>query len=94
MLLPQLQEVNALPCDTGSPRDALEADAEFSGLSFELLTPDWTSKRGIYDPANVAERATWVRRWLRDRAEDRIVGEQARLSVGSAGKKCAGGGGH
>lgn len=73
MILPQLQEVNSLPCDTGSPKEALEADPEFAGLNFDLLTPDWTSKQGIYDPANVAERAKWVRRWLRDRNEDRIV---------------------
>ena len=75
IILPQLQEVNSLPCDTGSPREVLEADPEFAGLNFELLTPDWISKKGIYDPANVAERAKWVRRWLRERKENKIVGK-------------------
>lgn len=71
--MPQLQEVNALPCDTGSSRTTLEADPEFSGLDFSPLTDDWNQKQGIYDPANVSERALWVRKWLRERKEQRIV---------------------
>lgn len=63
----------ALPCDTGSPRATLEADPEFAGLDFSLLTDDWTSKSGIYDPANIAERSRFVRRWLRERDESSIV---------------------
>jgi len=51
----------------------LEADPEFAGFDFSPLTPDWNSKKGIYDPANVKERAKWVRHWLRDREEQDIV---------------------
>ncbi|KAI9069556.1 phosphoglycerate mutase-like protein [Trametes sanguinea] len=75
VVLPQLQEVNDLPCDTGSDRAALEADPEYAGLDLSPLTPDWTSKAGFYaatEPA-IRARARWVRRWLRARPEARIV---------------------
>ncbi|KAM0751524.1 phosphoglycerate mutase-like protein [Meredithblackwellia eburnea MCA 4105] len=73
IILPELQETNDFPCDTGSSREDLEADPEFSGLDFSNLTPEWTSKQGIFDPDNVRDRAKWVRRWLRDRPEKEIV---------------------
>jgi len=75
VVLPQLQECNGFPCDIGSPREELEADPEFAGLDFSLLTPDWRSKEGFYAPTVTAlkERARWVRRWLRDREECEIV---------------------
>ncbi|KAH9921572.1 phosphoglycerate mutase-like protein [Epithele typhae] len=74
-VLPQLQEANDLPCDTGSPRETLEADPEYAGLDFAQLTPDWTSKAGFYasSPAALAARARWVRAWLRARPEPRIA---------------------
>ncbi|KAH9841202.1 Phosphoglycerate mutase family [Teratosphaeria destructans] len=73
--LPQAQECNDLPCDTGSPRHVLEADAEFAGFDLSNLPDDWTSKRGVWaaDPPALAARARWVRRWLRDRPEQTIV---------------------
>jgi len=46
--LPQAQECNAFPCDTGSSREILESKDEFKDFNFELLTPDWTSKKGFY----------------------------------------------
>lgn len=48
---------------------------EFKGFNFELLTPDWNSKKGFYaaDRASVSKRATWVRRYLRERPEANIV---------------------
>ncbi|KAI0022392.1 histidine phosphatase superfamily [Xylariomycetidae sp. FL0641] len=75
VLLPQAQECNDYPCDTGSPREALEADPEFAGFDFSPLTPDWTSKRGFWaaDAAALAARARWVRQWLRERPEKNIV---------------------
>ncbi|KAI1787136.1 hypothetical protein LXA43DRAFT_736295 [Ganoderma leucocontextum] len=39
VILSQLQEVNDLPCDTGSAREVLEADPEDAGLDFSLLKP-------------------------------------------------------
>ncbi|KAK7966904.1 uncharacterized protein PG986_001181 [Apiospora aurea] len=73
--LPQAQECNALPCDTGSPREVLEADAEFAEFNLESLTPDWTSKQGFYaaTPEALADRAKWVRHFLRARPEKTIV---------------------
>ncbi|KAF2722249.1 phosphoglycerate mutase-like protein [Polychaeton citri CBS 116435] len=73
--LPQAQECNDHPCDTGSPREVLESNAEFAQFNLELLTPDWTSKKGFWSqsPAAIANRAKWVRHYLRDRPEQNIV---------------------
>ncbi|KAI0366245.1 phosphoglycerate mutase-like protein [Pilatotrama ljubarskyi] len=75
IVLPQLQEVNDLPCDTGSDRAVLEADPEFAGLDFSALTPDWNSKQGFYAATEdaIRARARWVRQWLRSRPERHIV---------------------
>ncbi|GAA5834412.1 hypothetical protein JCM11251_007981 [Rhodosporidiobolus azoricus] len=80
VVMPELQEVNDLPCDTGSPVSSLTSDPEFSGLDFSPVSASeqkwgvsWTSKQGIFDPDRVQERAKWVRRWLRDRPEKGIV---------------------
>ncbi|KAI1470255.1 phosphoglycerate mutase-like protein [Daldinia caldariorum] len=78
VLLPQAQECNDLPCDTGSAREVLERDPEFAAFDLEQLTAvlDWTSKRGFWAPGEqaLATRAGWVRRYLRDeRPEGDIV---------------------
>ncbi|KZT67055.1 phosphoglycerate mutase-like protein [Daedalea quercina L-15889] len=75
VVLPQLQECNELPCDTGSSREELEADPEFAGLDFSTLTPDWNSKKGFYagDVQSLKTRARWNRQWLRSRPEREIV---------------------
>lgn len=74
ILLPELQEVKAHPCDTGSSRAELESLDEFKGMDFSGLDEDWNGKKGIYAPENVLERAKVVRRWLRSREEQEIVG--------------------
>lgn len=73
--LPQAQECNDFPCDTGSPREYLEANPEFADFDFSMLTPEWTSKKGFWspDPQAISNRARWVRQWLRDRPEKTIV---------------------
>ncbi|THG94760.1 hypothetical protein EW026_g6773 [Hermanssonia centrifuga] len=75
IVLPQLQECNDLPCDTGSPREVLEADPEYADLDFSELTPDWTSKQGFYacTVSALQARARWNRNWLRSRPERDIV---------------------
>lgn len=73
--LPQAQECNDFPCDTGSPREVLEKLDEFNGFNLESLTPDWTSKQGFYAPdsESLGKRAQWVRQFLRGRPEHTIV---------------------
>lgn len=63
------------PCDTGSPRQNLEANPEFQGFDLSLLTPDWTSKQGQYaaDEASLNARAQWVRQFVRSRPEKNIL---------------------
>ncbi|PCH41665.1 phosphoglycerate mutase-like protein [Wolfiporia cocos MD-104 SS10] len=75
VVLPQLQECNDLPCDTGSAREVLEADPEYAGLDFSQLTPDWNSKKGFYAGTTAAlkARARWNRQWLRGRPEREIL---------------------
>ncbi|KAK5135604.1 hypothetical protein LTR08_005084 [Meristemomyces frigidus] len=73
--IPQAQECNDLPCDTGSAKAQLESHPEFSDFDFSLLTADWTGKQGFYAPdrQSVLGRARWVRQWLRERPETTIV---------------------
>ncbi|KAI1657890.1 phosphoglycerate mutase-like protein [Daldinia decipiens] len=75
VLLPQAQECNGFPCDTGSAKEVLEADPEFAVFDLTPLTPDWTSKKGFWAPSEEAltARARWVRQYLRGRAERNIV---------------------
>ncbi|KZT13189.1 phosphoglycerate mutase-like protein [Laetiporus sulphureus 93-53] len=75
VVLPQLQECNNLPCDIGSPREALESVPEYAGLSFHHLDPSWTSKSEFYAASNSAlkARARWVRQYLRSLPEREIV---------------------
>lgn len=80
ILLPELQEITNHSCDTGSPRAELEADDELAGLDFSVLDEErhgvhWPAKEGIFDHARILERTLWVRRWLRSRPEDVIVGK-------------------
>lgn len=75
LCLPQLQECNDVPCDTGSHRSVLEAQEAFAKFNLEHLTPDWTSKQGFYaaDSASLEKRAQWVRQFLRERPEQHIA---------------------
>ncbi|PWZ01833.1 phosphoglycerate mutase-like protein [Testicularia cyperi] len=75
VVLPQLQECNDFPCDTGSDRKVLEQDPELQGFDLSQLTPDWTSKEGFYaaDYTSLSNRAKWVRQYLRSRPEKEIV---------------------
>ena len=61
--------------DTGSAREQLETNPEFAGFNLSDLPADWTSKKGFYAPdaASLANRARFVRRFLRDRPEKDIV---------------------
>ena len=73
--LPEAQECNAHPCDTGSAREVLEKDPELKGFNLENLVPEWTSKKGFWgaDYESLQNRAKWVRQWLKNRPEETIV---------------------
>lgn len=75
IVLPEAQECADEPCDTGSPKEVLVSDQDFKGLDLSRVTADWTSKKGFYAPdaASLANRASYVRRFLRDRSERDIV---------------------
>jgi len=66
-----------VPCDTPLyPVDELKnsQDGIFAHLDFSTLSPDYASKKGIFAHENAGERAKQVRKWLRSREEDVIVG--------------------
>lgn len=66
------------PCDTPSyPVSEItrSQDGIFAELDFSTLSPDYATKKGIFHPDNVKDRAKEVRKWLRARPENEIVGE-------------------
>lgn len=73
--LPEAQECNDFPCDTGRSRGELESIPEFRGFNFDRLSDDWNSKRGRWaaDAKSVAARAKRVRQFLWERPEREIV---------------------
>ncbi|GAA6011094.1 hypothetical protein JCM10207_005494 [Rhodosporidiobolus poonsookiae] len=80
VMMPELQEMMHYPCDIGTPASILSTEPEFSSLDFSPLAASdarwgvsWLSKTGIFAPERCPDRARWVRRWLRDRGEKRIV---------------------
>ena len=84
ILLDIVQEVKAVPSDTPSyPVEELKhsKDGMFVHLDFSTLSPEYASKKGIYHPDNVNDRAREVRRWLRARDEQSIVGMSTACAV-------------
>ncbi|CAE7149725.1 unnamed protein product [Rhizoctonia solani] len=77
ILLPQLQETHEYPSDTGSDRAVLEQIDEYKdrGFDWSPLTDDWNKNEGFYAPTSeaLADRAKWVRRFVRDRPETEIL---------------------
>ncbi|KAK1810485.1 hypothetical protein LTR12_015138 [Friedmanniomyces endolithicus] len=75
MALPELQETSDLPCDTGSAPDVLAKEFEGRPVDLSLVTPDWNSKRGRWDPLPPAieARAKEARLWLMARPEKEVV---------------------
>lgn len=74
-VLPELQESSAMPCDTGSTREELEAEEKFVGIDFSRCIEGWNSKKGKWAPDDLAlrERAKVARNWLKGRNEDHVV---------------------
>jgi hypothetical protein len=73
----RLEANSRVPCDTPlHPVDELKnsQDGIFAHLDFSTLSPEYASKKGIFAHENAGERAKQVRKWLRSRDEDIIVG--------------------
>ena len=88
--LPERQEVGNHPWSTGRDRWELEKVPDFKDVDFTSLGDDWNNKEGFFAPGNVLQRARHVRKWLRNRPEENIVGkleawndtgEQARMKT-------------
>ena len=79
-----------MACDTPLyPVDELKnsQDGIFAHLDFSTLTPEYASKKGIFAHENAGERAKQVRKWLRSREEDVIVGTPISLLHPVSGSK-------
>jgi broad specificity phosphatase PhoE len=73
--LPELQELSAKPCDTGSSLAELLTEFREEPLDLSLVPHDWESKDRLWSPTEVRTlaRMARARAWLRDRPEDNIV---------------------
>lgn len=72
--MPHAEEVSDAPSDTGSPVHVLKG--EFGDLvDFDLCEGDWYEHKGEYaiEPKVVNERATKLRKFIRDRAETEVA---------------------
>lgn len=74
-VVPELQECSAMPCDTGSAVEVLQADERFRGIDFSRCVDGWNSNQGIWgaDSAALKERARLARNWLKGRDEPHVV---------------------
>lgn len=70
--LPEIQEISSLPCDTGSPPDALAAEFDSSQLDLALVKDGWNDKApgSPFAPqiSKLQARSRAARVWLRDLA--------------------------
>ncbi|KAF3920606.1 hypothetical protein ABW21_db0202711 [Orbilia brochopaga] len=73
LILPEVQETSANPCDTGRPTNDLKR--LFPRLDFsECDRTNWlVKKHGFYTRENLALRAAFVRKWLYEREEKVIA---------------------
>ncbi|OJJ35037.1 hypothetical protein ASPWEDRAFT_40169 [Aspergillus wentii DTO 134E9] len=77
ILLPDLRELSAFPCDTGCEPGTLKEEMDGAGVPVDIgfVHDGWTEKSGRYKPTieTTESRARDTRRWLRDRPEKEIV---------------------
>jgi broad specificity phosphatase PhoE len=75
LILPQLQECGNQPCDTGDDLASTKTMFPQQFLDWSECTDGWNSNRGFYEASEEkqAERAKWVRRWIRERPEEKVV---------------------
>lgn len=77
LILPQLQECGAYPCDIGGPLEETKARFPHEWLDWSEVekNPEWNQNKGIFEATeakNVA-RARWVRKFIRERKEENVV---------------------
>ncbi|BGP00586.1 Phosphoglycerate mutase family protein [Rhodotorula toruloides] len=77
LILPQLQECGAYPCDIGGPLEETKARFPHEWLDWSEVekNPEWNQNRGEFEATeakNVA-RARWVRKFIRERKEENVV---------------------
>ena len=73
--LPEAQETNAVPCDTGTDPEVLKAEFKDRPVDFDLVRDGWNSKVGKWaqDADSLRARAKEVRQWLKARPEKEVV---------------------
>lgn len=73
--LPELQELSAKPCDTGSSIAELLTEFREEPLDLSLVPHDWESKDRLWSPTELRTlaRMSRARTWLRERPEENIV---------------------
>lgn len=71
VLMPELQEVSSMPCDTGSSVNDLQLWELTKTVDFSNLSPNWYIKKGMFasDIQSLRMRARGVRQWLQNRPE-------------------------
>ncbi|GAA5864445.1 hypothetical protein JCM8547_005823 [Rhodosporidiobolus lusitaniae] len=77
VILPQLQECGAFPCDIGGPLEETRERFPQDWLDWQhvLAAPEWNKNEGMFEATeekNVA-RAKWVRQYLRDLKCEKVV---------------------
>ncbi|KAF5563549.1 histidine phosphatase superfamily clade-1 [Fusarium napiforme] len=77
VVLPEVQEVSDLNCDTGSDLSVIKEEFKQEPVDFNLVEPGWQVKEGKTKWApvvgNILERARAARQWLSERPESEIV---------------------
>jgi broad specificity phosphatase PhoE len=75
LALPELQELSAKPCDTGSSLAELLTEFREDPLDLSLVPYDWDSKDRLWSPTELRTLARMVRArtWLRERPENNII---------------------
>ncbi|EWG47656.1 hypothetical protein FVEG_07713 [Fusarium verticillioides 7600] len=73
--LPEVQEVSAMNCDTGSDLAVIKEEFRQEPVDFSLVEPGWQVKEGKWAPVvgSISERARAARQWLSERPESEIV---------------------
>lgn len=75
LALPEAQEIEALPADTGSEIEELQKEFDGRPIDLSLVKKGWNTKEGKWaaDPVSLHARAKEVRQWMKLRPEKEVV---------------------